>query len=141
MANLRDKVNVEMENISATLEELGKIKDKPNKNQVELAGIAAFLHNIYNGMENILKQTLISQAVPIPKSDSWHQDLLTIAAEKKIIHEILKNQLAKYLAFRHFFVHGYGFLLDAKELDPLVENIFNIYASFKKEINSFMQGS
>ncbi len=55
MASLREKVNVEMENVPIVLEELKKIKDKPNKTSVELAGIGAFLHNIYNGVENILK--------------------------------------------------------------------------------------
>ena len=55
MASLREKVNVEMENISIVLEELKKTKDKSNKTLVELAGIGTFLHNVYNGVENILK--------------------------------------------------------------------------------------
>lgn len=138
MADIRDKINAEMENISVVLDELNKIKDKPDKSLVELAGIATFLHNIYNGVENILKQALISRAILIPSSQAWHQDLLVKAVERGIIAEGLKNELAKYLAFRHFFVHGYGFLLDEKELNPLVENVFNVYALFKREINVFL---
>ncbi len=56
MANLREKVDVEMENISAVLAELEKIKDKSNKTIAELAGIGTFLHNFYTGIENIPKQ-------------------------------------------------------------------------------------
>ncbi len=70
MASLREKVNVETENVSIVLEELKKIKDKPNKTSVELAGIGAFLHNIYNGVENILKQILGSRSIQIPDSNS-----------------------------------------------------------------------
>ena len=138
MASLREKVNVEVENISIVLEELKKIKDKPNKSIVELAGIGTFLHNIYTGIENILKQILSSQGIQIPSSDSWHQDLLMQAADKGIITETIKKQLAKYLAFRHFFIHAYGFLLEEEELKLLVENVFGVYSSFKTEIDAFL---
>ena len=67
MASLIEKVNVEMENISAVLKELKEIKDKPDKTLVELAGTGTFLHNVYNGMENILKQILNSKGIQIPK--------------------------------------------------------------------------
>ena len=56
MANLKEKVDVERENISAVLAELKEIKDKSNKTIAELAGIGTFLHNFYTGIENILKQ-------------------------------------------------------------------------------------
>jgi len=42
------------------------------------------------------------------------------------------------LAFRHFFVHAYGFLLDEKELKLLVDNVFCVYSSFKAEIDTFI---
>ena len=113
MASLREKVNVEVENIS-------------------------ILHNIYTGIENILKQILSSQGIQIPSSDSWHQDLLMQAADKGIITETIKKQLAKYLAFRHFFIHAYGFLLDEEELKLLVENVFGVYSSFMTEIDAFL---
>ena len=139
MASLREKVNVEIENISIVLEELKKFKDKPDKTSIELAGMGAFLHNIYNGIENILKQILISQDIQISNSDSWHRDLLIQAADSGIISETIKKQLVKYLAFRHFFVHAYEFLLDEKKLTLLVDSIFNVSLSFKIEIESFLK--
>ncbi len=138
MASLIEKVNVEMENISIVLEELKEIKDKPDKTLVELAGTGTFLHNVYNGVENILKQILNSKGIQIPKSDSWHQDLLIKATEEGIISESTKKQLAKYLAFRHFFIHAYGFLLDEEELKSLVNDVFSVYSSFKTEIDIFL---
>ena len=76
MANLREKVDVELENISAVLAELKKIEGKPDKTVAELAGIGTFLHNFYTGIENILKQILGAKCISIPMSGSWHRDLL-----------------------------------------------------------------
>ena len=138
MVSLREKVDVELENVSTVLDELEKIKDKPSKTIVELAGIGTFLHNFYTGIENILKQILHDEDIPIPFSDSWHRDLLILASEEKIITETTRAQLAKYLAFRHFFVHAYSFLLDERELKLLVDDVFDTHTTFKEEINAFI---
>ena len=139
MANLKEKVDVERENISAVLAELKGIKDKSNKTIAELAGIGTFLHNFYTGIENILKQILSAKGISIPMSSSWHRDLLIRASEEKIITETTRKQLAKYLAFRHFFVHAYSFLLDESELRLLVDDVFDTYSTFKEEIDAFIR--
>ncbi|MEW6609887.1 MAG: hypothetical protein AB1414_20985 [bacterium] len=59
-----------------------------------------------------------------------------LSANKGIITEQTKNQLSKYLAFRHFFIHGYGFLLDEAKLKRLVDNVFEVFIMFKQEINN-----
>ncbi|RLG31073.1 hypothetical protein DRO03_02345 [Methanosarcinales archaeon] len=138
MVSLREKVDVELENVSTVLDELEKIKDEPSKTVVELAGIGTFLHNFYTGIENILKQILHDDDIPIPFSDSWHRDLLILVSEEKIITETTRVRLAKYLAFRHFFVHAYSFLLDERELKLLVDDVFDTHATFKEEINAFI---
>ncbi|MEA2003784.1 MAG: hypothetical protein U9O53_02385 [archaeon] len=138
MVSLREKVDVELENVHTVLVELEKIKDEPSKTIVELAGIGTFLHNFYTGIENILKQILRDEDIPIPFSDSWHRDLLILASKEKIITETTRVRLTKYLAFRHFFVHAYSFLLDERELKLLVDDVFDTYSTFKEEINAFI---
>ncbi len=96
MANLREKVDVELENISSVLAELKKIEDKPDKTVAELAGMGTFLHNFYTGIENILKQILGAKGISVPMSSSWHRDLLIRASEEKIITETTRRQLAKW---------------------------------------------
>lgn len=136
MDNLKEKVSVEIENIIQVLEELKKVKDTSHKTTVELAGIATFLHNFYLGVENILKQILIFKQIQIPSSKRWHTDLLTIAKDKGIIKEHTKLQLAKYLAFRHFFTHAYSFFIDESKLKILIDSVFEVYSLFKKEIDA-----
>ena len=68
MADVKDKILAENENIEKILIELERVKKKPSKELVILVGIGAFLQNIYTGMEKILKQILLHQNLPIPES-------------------------------------------------------------------------
>ena len=76
-----------MENIETVLIELEKAKDKTNKEVVVLVGMGAFLQNIYTGIENILKQLLSHNNIAIPRSSTWHKDLLMTSVEHNFITE------------------------------------------------------
>jgi len=138
MANVKDKILAENENIEKILIELEKVKKKTSKELVILVGIGAFLQNIYTGMENILKQILLHQNLPIPESPTWHKDLLNFAFDNKIISKEILDKIGKYLVFRHFFTHAYGFLIDEEKLEPLMNNISEIYSEFKREIEEYL---
>ena len=134
---LNEYFEAEFENITATLKELSKIV-KPNKSDystAELAAIATFLHNFYNGIENILKRVLLSKEKEIKKTATWHKDLLKTSSDLSIINKELSEKLANYLSFRHFFVHGYSFTLEWGALKPLVSNIKKTLKDFRVEIN------
>jgi hypothetical protein len=94
---------------------------------------------IYRGMENILKQLLLHKSVPIPDTPTWHKDLLNSAVEHNCITKETANKIGKYLFFRHFFTHAYGFLLDEEKLKPLMENIPSVYSEFKGEIDTYLK--
>ena len=112
MVSIKEKVHAEMENIAVVLAELEKVKDRSQKELVVLVGMGAYLQNIYTGMENILKQILLHKSSPIPDTPTWHKDLLNSAVEHNIITNEIADKIGKYLFFRHFFTHAYGFLLD-----------------------------
>ena len=135
MASTRNKVLAEMENITKVLIEVEKEKGRPDKELVVLVGIGAYLQNIYTGMENILKQILVHRKIPIPNTSTWHKDLLNLAVEHKVITKGTADKVGKYLFFRHFFAHTYGFLLDEAKLEPLVNNLPDTYSEFKREID------
>jgi len=138
MVSIKEKVHAEMENIAVVLAELEKVKDRPQKELVVLVGMGAYLQNIYTGMENILKQLLLHKSIPIPDTPTWHKDLLNSAVEHNIITNEIADKIGKYLFFRHFFTHAYGFLLDEEKLKPLMDYIPNVYSEFKGEIDIYL---
>ena len=135
MNNLKNKVLAELENIDEIFGELPPHTKLPYISTLELAGVAALIHNFYNGIENILKQILISRNISIPEGKSWHKELIEIAVKENIISENCKINLGQYLAFRHFFSHAYALDLYSEKMEPLVENVQEVYSLFKKEIN------
>jgi uncharacterized protein YutE (UPF0331/DUF86 family) len=134
MDELHKRILAEKENVEIAL---GNLKDAMARNEktvIELAAIATFLHNIYNGIENILKQILKAKGIEIPESATWHKELLNLSVSQGIISEKLSDQLYEYLTFRHFFVHAYGFMLDEAHLEVLANNIPKIWLQLTKEI-------
>ena len=76
MVELLREITAEKEYISQTLIALETTLNRHERTIVELAAIATFLHNFYNGVENLLKRVLRFKKVPIPDSASSHKDLL-----------------------------------------------------------------
>lgn len=54
MVDITRQVAAEKENVEKALGNLRDAMGRREKSVVELAAIATFLHNIYNGIENIL---------------------------------------------------------------------------------------
>jgi len=139
MAEVRERVEAELENIERVVAELPSNDSLPNLSSLELAGVAALIHNFYNGIENILKQLVIWRGEEVPQNSSWHRDLVNIATSKSMISEQTAEELRRYLAFRHFFSHGYSFDLDKERILPLVKDIERILACFKDDIKETLK--
>ncbi len=137
---LKEYCEAEFENIDTVVSDLfSVIKDDDSEYSTpELAAIATFIHNVYNGLENILKRVLLSWKIEIKNTPTWHKDMLKASFEKKIIDDDLYNALSEYLAFRHFFVHAYSFNLNWESLRPLVNNLNNTLKMFKSSIFHYL---
>ncbi len=138
MNNLPKQILAEKENVETALDNLKKAMARKNKSVIELAAIGTFLHNIYNGIENILKQVLKIKDIKIPKSDTWHKELLDFSISNEIISKEISDKLYEYLSFRHFFIHAYGFMLEEAQLKDLADNIPQIWLQFLSKIESFL---
>ncbi|MCA9732726.1 hypothetical protein KC799_11395 [candidate division KSB1 bacterium] len=137
MANIRLRVEAEFENIEKVIGKIPTADKLPYLSEIELAGVATFLHNFYNGIENILKQCLLIKKIVVPKSEFWHKELLEKATEDNIISDSTNKNIREYLAFRHFFIHAYAFDIYAEKMERLVENIQPTSNIFKSEIERY----
>jgi hypothetical protein len=118
MAELRERVAAELENIDRVIAQLPDVHSLASLSDLELAGMAALLHSFYNGVENILKQMVMDRNGSIPDGASWHRELLNIAVSNATVSSSTAEQLRPYLAFRHFFSHAYCFDLDRRPPHP-----------------------
>ncbi len=140
MDKLHQQILAERGNVEIALDNLSFAWGRQDKSVIELAAVGTFLHNIYNGMENILKRIILSKGIEIPNSATWHKDLLILSSSMGIISDTLSHDLYEYLSFRHYFVHAYGFMLEESHLEDLVINIPTYWSQFISETDNFMKG-
>jgi uncharacterized protein YutE (UPF0331/DUF86 family) len=134
MANVRERVAAEIENIEEVLGGMPSAEALGRLSGLELAGVAALLHSFYNGVENVLKQVLRSRGEALPSGPSWHRDLVDLARRTGILSEAGHRGIRPYVAFRHFFSHGYACDLDPERLAPLVHDLRTVYETVKADI-------
>ncbi len=134
MNNYRERIEAEFETVEKTLAALPTLPME-QLSDLELAGVAALLHNLYNAMENILKQALAANNIIVPQSATWHRQLIQEAVTHHVVPEQCADELKPYLAFRHFFVHGYSLDLEPSRLKPLVCNAPEVYQRLKNYIS------
>ena len=139
MDKLRRQIRAEEENVEIALGNLKQTIKREERTVIELAAIGTFLHNIYNGVENILKQIIVAKGGELPVSGTWHKDLLNRSVSMGIVSEELSDELYRYLTFRHFFVHAYGFMLEETHLEDLVNDIPEIWSQFLSEIEKYLK--
>jgi len=76
MASLRERIESESEAVEEILRTLPQTGRLAELSVLELAGVAALLHNLYNGVENILKQVLAARNLNIPDGPAWQRSHL-----------------------------------------------------------------
>lgn len=67
MAQLRERVLAERENVELALANLGQAMARTDRTVVELTAAASFVSSVYSGIENILKQVLAARSIEIPR--------------------------------------------------------------------------
>ncbi len=134
MASLKERIESEYEAIERAVNTLPPVDCLGGLSVLELAGVAALLHNFYNGIENVLKQVLQAKGLPIPAGPAWHRDLLTVATEEKVVSESTAEELRPFLAFRHFFSHAYALDLNPQRMKALVADARNVFNAVIRDI-------
>lgn len=140
MADFKQRIEAELENIQKVLSRLPDSQSLPDLSELELAGVAALIHSFYNGIENILKQAVQGKGHKLPHGQTWHRDLVQLALSENIISGPTAEALKQYLAFRHFFSHAYAFEIYAERIIPLLEGANEVLKCLQGDIKANIVG-
>jgi len=124
---------------------LSELSDCSGNSRILRRAKGSILHDFYNACERIFE--LIAHRINggINSGQQWHKKLLyqmTVSIEgvrPAVISKRLAADLDEYLAFRHLFRNIYGFELESKRLDELLERFPEVVDSFSDEINRFLK--
>ena len=144
--SLKEAIEFELGEIESLFqlyqEELFELDLEQTPDLLELTAFASVLHSFYNGIENILLGIAKNIDKKTPSDPNWHKSLLAQMAKKNtarepVLSEEMKNELKKYLTFRHFYRHSYSFHLEWEEMEDLVKSIREVWIKFKSEVSVF----
>lgn len=143
--DLIEEIEIEFDYIETVLNELQKLYEIPpdiEPTMVEVTAAGGFLHNFYNGLENIFKRILKFNKIKLEENHKWHKELLKKFCDNEnrfaFLDHSIHDDLLEILKFRHVFVHGYGFHLDWELLKPLIKKALESYRRFKPLCNSYI---
>ena len=113
---------------------------------IEITAAAQVLHSFYNGVESVIVLFLKYVNEKLPNDLKWHKTLFEMSFGNnskniKIINDDIKNELEKYLLFRHFIRHAYSSELDWNEMRSLIKEIENIWKIIKISFEEFIKNN
>ena len=149
LENVRSNIAFEIDEINHLFElynDLLQVNSSPVL--LEITSMASVLHSFYTGIEKIF--LIIAKQVDqnTPSGKNWHTELLNqMMLENEfrapVISGDLRDHLASYMQFRHFYRHAYSNYLAWEEMKDLWVNIISVWAVIQREIEkwSLRQGT
>jgi hypothetical protein len=139
----------ELEKIQRLEREFSFVEDKLGKSDKEIrfydrGAIGYYLHNFYNGCENIFRciaRFFENDVGP----QTWHSDLLkrmklnVPGYRPAVIDDDLYLLLDDFRGFRHKFRHVYGFEIDWERLRLVAKKFLRTSELFRKQLEYFVQ--
>jgi uncharacterized protein YutE (UPF0331/DUF86 family) len=121
--------------VEKTLALLTSICSRGEIGSSDQVALATLVQNIYTGIENIIRNILEGKGANLEKNANWHKELLSRAVEYGVISNDLQERLLKYLAFRNYHIHGYGYMLNWDSMKQFVDDAPIVVESFFRELN------
>jgi len=111
---------------------------------IEMSAAAQVLHSFYNGIESIIVLLFKYMNEKLPNDLRWHKTLLEMALGANsqninIFNNDIKKKLDNYLSFRHLIRHSYSSELDWNVMEPLINEIDNIWKIVKNDFREFIE--
>ena len=138
---LKNYQNQEFGNIDRVVNELFSLY-KPEKSEytlAEKAAVAAFIVNIYSGIEKILKEMLLFDKLDVHDTPEWHEKVLKKSSEIGILPPELFKILSSYLAFRNYYIYTYIFNIKWENITALADTVHDVVGKLKTEITEYIQ--
>jgi len=131
--------------IAQELSTLEKLKREKELLQLPLNPriTGSILHDFYTGIEKIFRKIADEFEGGPPKGEQWHRELLddmswTLEGVRPaVIDNELRELLDEYLRFRHLFRSMYGFELNGRRMQALLDNFENVFHRFQECMLSF----
>ena len=147
--NVREKIEHEISRIDKLLNDakpllnLCKLKEP---DFVEITATAQILHSFYNGVESVVILFLKNIHEKVPNDSRWHKTLfeITFGQNSKninILRNDIKEQMEKYMYFRHFIRHSYSSELIWSEMEILVKNLDEMWKLIKTDFELFIKNN
>ena len=140
---LQKQVAVEREQLNSLLQiHQSLLSQEQTPNAIELSALAAMLHSLYTGIENIFKRIAVERDSGPPRNAAWHRQLLESMtqanqARPAVISQRLRETLRGYLDFRHVFRQAYTFELRWEKMAELVKGCESTLRQLEQELDLF----
>lgn len=137
---LKEYIQAEIEKIRETLNRVRAVRSSGSESppDVEVAALSVYIHNIYNGVENILKLIRTHRGEKTQKTPHWHRELLNSSRDQGIIDPVLWTDLDKLLSFRHHLVHSYVFKVEWPAIRSLVGTSETVVDEFERQVIGYL---
>jgi len=141
---LHNSIRRDMETIAAIYTELARHPLTAETDNDVLIVIAYHLHNLYNAFENIFQSIAAAFENSIDDDGRWHMQLLehmrldAQPLRPAVIDDDAYIALDELRRFRHLFRHAYMVNLDARRLQLVWDQAFNLQKIYTEQITRFV---
>ena len=130
-----DYVRAERDNILRTVDMIDDLIVRKEISAYETIALGKLLQDAYTGIERISRSRLEEQGVKIPKTESWHKEILVRARHESVVSQDQFEAFRRLLLFRHMQIHGYGYMLDGERLRELAGPVPEVCRNFLSDIS------
>lgn len=144
-AVLAARILTELKEISKLVSRIEQAWKKAKKKEDDfyLDSVALNLHGFYSGLERIFEKIAASVDGSVPAGANWHKELLNqmsmdiAGIRPAVISSALKQKLDEYRGFRHVVRNVYTYYLSPEKIEPLVDNVQEVFTNSEKELSTF----
>ena len=133
---LPDFVLSELDLLEIPVNRIVRLLSLTSWDEDQTTAFGTYIQNVYMGLERILQYLLMEKGENLPKSPSWHYDLLELAGSCGFIPPQAEPVLESLMKYRHRHVHGYGHMLNEAKLRELAVPIAETFHLFKRHIEA-----